>query len=318
MSDKEILIINGNCTDKINNTKSCPTRYLCEGCDTYTPIDGNCIQGPNYVNPCSISTSCRGCNQNMASNDPATRYQIQKIIQNTVRVKSSLYTMNLGALTAYQKPKSVYGLVDISGSNYVVSPGVNWNQMSDRREPHHQVVKSGSGSTYGASSTRRTITRLRPGALSPGGSGVDIKHNSYDRYLNRLKGKGPVRRGVITPAFDIPYIPFNRAFPIYGGKIVKTSIVSGCNCPINEEDTKKEDTILYSDSDIQNQIYNVTYTFHVGDTVWAKPYDLAPIYEKATIIDISESEVYTVVFADGTERLTNRCNILIYYQCNSE
>ncbi len=33
--------------------------------------------------------------------------------------------------------------------------------------------------------TKRSITSLRPGAMSPGGSGVDIKHNSYDRYLNR-------------------------------------------------------------------------------------------------------------------------------------
>jgi hypothetical protein len=25
--------------------------------------------------------------------------------------------------------------------------------------------------------------------LNPGGSGVDVKHNSYDRYLARKKGK---------------------------------------------------------------------------------------------------------------------------------
>ena len=83
------------------------------------------------------TNQCRSCNKNLTSNDPASQYQKQKIIQNTVRVPSSLYTMNLAALNVYQKPKSVYSLVDIAGSNYVVSPGVNWNQMSDRREPHH-------------------------------------------------------------------------------------------------------------------------------------------------------------------------------------
>lgn len=279
-------------------------------------IINNDFGSNNSLNPCGISSSCKGCNQNMASNDPATRYQIQKIIQNTVRVKSSLYTMNLAALNVYQKPKSVYSLVDIAGSNYVASPGVNWNQMSDRREPHHQIVKTGSGSTYGASSTRRTITRLRPGALSPGGTGVDIKHNSYERYLNRLKGKGPARRGVITPAFDDPYIPFDRAFPIYGGKTIKTSIVSGCDCPIDENE-KTGDSIVYKNSDIQNNIYNVTYTFNVGDNVWARKSILDTEYHKGTIVYISNDQLYTVVFEDGNVINTIKCNLLIYFNCDS-
>ena len=264
------------------------------------------------VSPCITDPTCRNCNRNMASNNPATQYQRQKIIQNTVRVKSSLYTMNLGALSTYQRPSLTYGLVDNSGSTYVVSPGVNWNQMSDRKEPHIQVVKSGSGSAYGASSTRRTITRLRPGALSPGGVGVDIKHNSYDRYLNRLKGKGPVRRGPIPPDFGVPYIPFNRAFPVYGGKTMKTSIVSGCNCP----DTEKNDAKLYQYSDVENRIYDVTYTFNVGDYVWAKKYNIASNYEKATIIAITDG-LYTVQFLDGTEVVQIKCELLIYYDCGT-
>ena len=162
---------------------------------------------------------CRGCNNNLTSNDPASQYQRQKIIQNTVRVQSSLFTMNLAALSAYERPNLTYKVVDVSGNSYIVSPGVNWNQMSDRKEPHIQVVNTGAGSGYHSSSTKRTITSSRPGAMSPGGVGVDIKHNSYDRYLNRLKGKAPVRRGVIPANFGTPYIPFNRADPIYGGKV---------------------------------------------------------------------------------------------------
>ena len=42
-------------------------------------------------------------------------------------------------------------------------------------------------------STKKSITRLRPGSLKPGGFGVDIKHGSYDRYLARLKGKKPLK-----------------------------------------------------------------------------------------------------------------------------
>ena len=268
----------------------------------------------NNLSPCSVNGSCRSFNQNLNGNDPATQYQRQKIIQNTVRVKSSLYTMNLGALNVYQRPNIIYNLVDNSGSTYAVSPGVNWNQMSDRKDPHIQTVISGSGSTYGASSTRRTITRLRPGALSPGGSGVDIKHNSYDRYLNRLKGKGPVRRGPIPSTYGQPYIPFNRAFPIYGGKTIKTSIVSNCDCPI--ETSAIDNTILYKNSDIQNQILNVTYTFNIGDFVWAKKYITATALEKATIISIDQG-LYTILFEDGTETVVIQCELLIYYDCGT-
>ena len=34
---------------------------------------------------------------------------------------------------------------------------------------------------------------MRPGSTSAPGVGVDIKHNSYDRYLAKLKGRGPLR-----------------------------------------------------------------------------------------------------------------------------
>ena len=149
--------------------------------------------------------SCRtgNCDRNLTSNQPFDIYQRQKIIQNTVRTDSSNYTMNLGALSVYQKP-----------TNYFAK--VNWNQLSDRAIAHKQPITITTGN-----STKRSITRLRPGALSPGGSGVDVKHDSYARYLARIKGKGPLRREVI------PLIPLT---PIQGGKTMKTSIVSGCDC----------------------------------------------------------------------------------------
>jgi hypothetical protein len=145
----------------------------------------------------------------------ALRYQKLKIIQNTVRIPASLYTSDLSALSVYQYP---------------VINGVNWNQMSDRAVRHYQPpTGGGGGGIFRGSSTRHTQTGVRPGSCSPGGLGVDIKHNSYYRYLARLKGSGPVRRGTIPPDFGGP-IPFNNAFPIYGGKTVKTNIVDNCNC----------------------------------------------------------------------------------------
>ena len=255
---------------------------------------------------------CRGCNNNLTSNDPASQYQRQKIIQNTVRVPTSLFTMNLGALNVYQRPNLDYRVVDVSGSAYVVSPGVNWNQMSDRKDPHVQVVKTGSGSGYGASSTRRTITRNRPGAMSPGGSGVDIKHNSYDRYLNRLKGKKPLRRDPIPPTFGLPYIPFNRADPIYGGKVMKTSIVNHCNCPIVSND----DTRLFVNSALQDKIYDVVYTYTVGEYVFSKKIgDTSGAKFKAQIIAI-ENDLYTVKFADGSVESVSGNYLSIYFDCD--
>ena len=178
-----------------------------------------------------LSSSCPGpCPNICVSNqNPGIQYQTQRVIQNAVRVYESLYMMNLAALNAYQAPLKNYEVVDVAGSLYTVSPGVNWNQMSDRRQPHVQVVKTASGSTYGASSTRHTVVRMRPGAMSPGGTGVDIKHNSYDRYLNRLKGRGPLRQ----QAVPVPTPVFNPAFPVYGNKTFKAGIIGQClqDCP---------------------------------------------------------------------------------------
>jgi hypothetical protein len=188
---------------------------------------------------CPKVFNCRDgmCNKNLSGDTPFSQYQRQKIIQNTVRVPSSVYTMNLGALSVYEAPYTTYG--------------VNWNQMSDRKEPHVQRPNA-SGSNPGASSTTRTRTRLRPGALSPGGSGVDIKHNSYARYLARLKGKGPVRQQATPEYFGSPIL-FNRAYPVYGGKVFKTGIVAGCDCPNNSNESK-----LYTD-DIQGQLNDAMF-----------------------------------------------------------
>ena len=100
-----------------------------------------------------------------------------KRIENTVRVPSSEYTMNKSALNVYTPPESQFAFV-------------NWNQMSDRAVPG--VTRSNVPSH--GNSTRSSLTRMRPGSMSAGGSkGVDMKHGSYDRYLARLKGKSVLR-----------------------------------------------------------------------------------------------------------------------------
>ena len=67
-------------------------------------------------------------------------------------------------------------------------------------------------------STRRSLTRLRPGSLIPGGQGVDVKHNSYARYLARLKA--PLLRTQILGK------PAKK-----GNKTRNYGLFPGCECP---------------------------------------------------------------------------------------
>lgn len=121
--------------------------------------------------------------------------------------------------------------------------GVNWNQMSDRRYPHKQFANA-SGSNPGGNSTRRTITRLRPGALSPGGIGVDIKHNSYDRYLNRIKGKTVLQDKKANQNLNTR-------------KILKSGLVYGCDCyPGKQVENTNVCTILCGS---KNTIFEPSY-----------------------------------------------------------
>ena len=234
---------------------------------------------------------CRDCDTNLNGNSPADQYQKLKLIQNTVRVQASLYTANLGPLSAYKRPES-----DWQKYQY----GVCWNQMSDRPVPSVQRASIPTG--YNTSMNRRhtSVTSSKPGSQTPGGKGCDIKHNSYDRYLNRLKGKGPLRRGVIPKTFGAP-IPFNPAFPIYGGKTVKTNIVSSCDCPIGTpaQNLQQDERIYY------NPLYypdssNNYYYYSVGSLVYAK-YSTNVFYSKGTITASSSnpstpSSTYTVTF----------------------
>jgi hypothetical protein len=278
------------------------------------PVDIYQIQnGSTQMNgPSCVIDSCRGFNQNLASNEPASQYQRQKLIQNTVRVHSSLYTMNLAGLSGYQKPLNTPQLIEHTGTQYIAPAKVYWNQMSDRARPSNQVTKVASGTTYHTSSTRHSITRERPGSMSPGGVGVDIKHNSYNRYLNKIKGKGPLRRGVIPPTYGAS-IPFNRAYPIYGGKIIKTAIINNCDCT----DTSEKNKLIY-ESSLQEKNLSVNYTYNIGDFVWVKKYKTDTLLSKGEIIDISDGS-YTVKIIDSDVIMKlSYCELSIYFDCNCE
>ena len=157
---------------------------------------------------------CRTCNSSSSqySVSSVANVPIQKIIEKTVRVDAGLYTENVGPLHVYTPPVQRFAYV-------------NWNQMSDRAVPgvvHRNVPSHGN-------STRTSITRHRPGSMSAassssvqGSKGVDMKHGSYDRYLARLKGKGPLRTQTSASTAGLQ--------PVEGNKTTKYGIANSNQC----------------------------------------------------------------------------------------
>ena len=103
----------------------------------------------------------RSCDTNLTSNTPANQYQRLKLIQNTVRVSSSIYTSNLGPLNAYKQPTTA-------------TQGVCWNQMSDRPVPSVQRASVPTGSNNSLNGRHHSVTSSKPGSQTPGGAGCDI------------------------------------------------------------------------------------------------------------------------------------------------
>jgi hypothetical protein len=242
----------------------------------------------------------RNCDTNLTANTPANRYQRQKIIQNTVRVYASLYTANKGPLAAYKRP---------GPETY----GVCWNQMSDRPVPSVQRATVPTGFYHALNNKHHSVTSSRPGCQTPGGVGCDIKHNSYDRYLNRLKGKGPLRRGRIPADFIAPQLPFNRAYPIYGAKLFKQNIVTGCNCPIDAD----KNLNIFNDPLYQEQA-DVVIGFQIGQYVYAHKVD-SKTSLKAIVININDDGTYNIKFDDNTVRdYVNISELSIYFPCKCD
>jgi hypothetical protein len=252
----------------------------------------------------------RSCNPNFPNRTqtsvggftPADQYQKLKVIQDTVRVYGSLYTANLGPLTAYKQP-----LNDPQKGYY----GVCWNQMSDRPVPSVQRAYIPTGYATALNRRHTSVTSSKPGSQTPGGVGCDIKHNSYDRYLNRLKGKGPMRRGVVPPNFGKPIV-FNPAFPVYGGKTIKTNIVdAGCDCPIS---TPEEQNIKIYNNPLWQPYPSGNLSFNVGDYVYAIETG-TNYYSRAIVTDVTNS-IYTIQFDNGAVQTSSIDELRIYFPCN--
>lgn len=161
--------------------------YLAPSCDCSNNL---LMKSTAQCKSCG-SGACNGCYDEIR----------QKRMWNQVRASSSIYTMNKAAL-------NVTGTAD----TFIV----NWNQASDR-------ANASVGTAFipsRGSTTRGTVTRNRPGASGPAGTGVDIKHNSYARYLARKKGPNLKTGAVKTPA----------TVPVKGNKSRTFGMIANCTC----------------------------------------------------------------------------------------
>lgn len=262
-----------------------------------------------YATTASGAARCRSCDTNLTANTPADQYQRLRLIQKTVRVPSSLYTMAVGSLSAYKQP---------TAATY----GVCWNQQSDRPVPSvgRATVPSGAtsaavshkGGGYGWGGASYTQTASRPGAQTPGGVGCDIKHNSYARRLNRLKAPLIKQQGV--PVSFGGEIPFNLAYPVYGGKTMKTGIVAGCYCPPEAGAVVAD---LYKGRRFEAEEYdNITITLSVGEYVYAHYPGDTTCYVKAVIIGINGDSTFLIQFDDGTTDTQTLGEMRMYHNCD--
>jgi len=128
----------------------------------------------------------------------------QRKIWKVARVDASLYTMNRSSST-------VYG--PWTGRYKNLSNDVRWNPSSDRLVPSRSL-----------SYIPRSRTSLRPGGTSPAGIGVDIKHNSYHRYLSRKKG--PVLATTPNLVSNVQPLPT----PKQGNKSYVLGFATNCYC----------------------------------------------------------------------------------------
>ena len=148
-----------------------------------------CSDRPNnYTRSCTHCVcDADGCSPLV--NSQQTLQAENRRIYDVSRVPASEFSMNLAAFNVYKGSRS-----DI---------GETWNQSSDRAIQH---VTPNPVPSFG-NSTKSSLTRMRPGAMKPGGRGVDIKHNSYARYLNRIKGgamiAGPYLGNNVSPTATV-------------------------------------------------------------------------------------------------------------------
>ena len=181
-----------------------PAAVIFNTCDCSLDfIDNIC---PKAGSNCIISYECAQ-NGDISGCTSLDKVTIEKRIQNQSRMPESQFISALDAVTVSQNMLSFKG----SKQNYFDMSSRVWSTPNYLRNQSDRSTPSNSGAwtnvnsrnpalgvKYGikgyvnvptrGNSTKTTITANRPGAMTPGGEGVDVKHGSYHRYLAKKKG----------------------------------------------------------------------------------------------------------------------------------
>jgi hypothetical protein len=169
---------------------------------------------------------CYGCNACMDPSCSVALRDLQldtknKVITNLVRIPASLYANNLESVVASHD--LVANLTDqkvpVTNRYYIGKPG--GSQASDRARFSGSKLQFNRTVPSRGNSTKRSQTSMRPGSQAPGGIGVDVKHNSYQRYL--LKKKGLYALQGQEPLG-------NHKKRIENNKYRKGEVIAGCKC----------------------------------------------------------------------------------------
>ena len=140
----------------------------------------------NNFTPCDCSNSnlesvvqCTSCVYSDCSGQECSYFNKKNIeaqIQNQVRVSESQRLDVFSAFTVSRQRLR-------NTSEIAFYP---YHNLSDRVLPANR--KYNNVPTRG-NSLRSSITSNRPGSMTPGGSGVDVKYGSYARHLAKIKSK---------------------------------------------------------------------------------------------------------------------------------
>ena len=142
----------------------------------------------NCDDNCTINsiTNTARCNTPCINNSSFYKLATERKIKNLSRMSGSQFMDAYVSLVVAQnvvqqsQPVALTNVTSTWGSPYYL------RGQSDRALPS-KLPTSTNVPTRG-SSTRTTITSNKPGGMDPGGSGVDVKHGSYNRYLAKKKG----------------------------------------------------------------------------------------------------------------------------------
>ena len=142
----------------------------------------------NCDDNCTINsiTNTARCNTPCINNSSFYKLATERKIKNLSRMSGSQFMDAYVSLVVAQnvvqqsQPVARTNVTSTWGSPYYL------RGQSDRALPSNSS-KFINVPTRG-SSTRTTITSNKPGGMDPGGSGVDVKHGSYNRYLAKKKG----------------------------------------------------------------------------------------------------------------------------------